>query len=125
MTTASGKDRHWLYQSIWHSGLPSNAELHVAVPAELKMVFRLTDRNKDGSITAEELKRMLLDKLDIQVDDALIGDLMTSAGENGASLVGKLATASPSLGNVQITLLHNSFLPLFSLYYYYSLLCSV
>ena len=48
------------------------------------MVFRLTDRNNDGSITAEELKRMLLDKLDIEVDDALIGDLMTSAGENGA-----------------------------------------
>ena len=51
------------------------------------MVFRLTDRNKDGNITAEELKRMLLDKLDIQVDDSLIGDLMTSAGENGTSLV--------------------------------------
>ncbi|XP_043235431.1 calcium-binding protein E63-1-like isoform X1 [Amphibalanus amphitrite] len=54
---------------------------------ELKMVFRLTDRNKDGSITAEELKRMLLDKLDIQVDDSLIGELMTSAGENDGGLI--------------------------------------
>ncbi|KAF0311629.1 putative malonyl-CoA-acyl carrier protein transacylase, mitochondrial [Amphibalanus amphitrite] len=53
----------------------------------LKMVFRLTDRNKDGSITAEELKRMLLDKLDIQVDDSLIGELMTSAGENDGGLI--------------------------------------
>ena len=56
---------------------------YLTVITELKMVFRLTDRNNDGSITAEELKRMLLDKLEIEVDDALIGELMTSAGENG------------------------------------------
>ncbi|XP_037094426.1 calcium-binding protein E63-1-like [Pollicipes pollicipes] len=54
---------------------------------ELKMVFRLTDKNGDGSITADELKRMLQDKLDIDVDDALIGDLMTSAGENAGGLI--------------------------------------
>ena len=51
--------------------------------AELKMVFRLTDKNGDGSITSTELKDMLHAKLSIDVDDTLLTDLMNSAGEQG------------------------------------------
>ncbi|XP_037094427.1 calcium-binding protein E63-1-like [Pollicipes pollicipes] len=69
-------------QKMDSGGMVSDNELK-----ELKMVFRLTDKNGDGSITADELKRMLQDKLDIDVDDALIGDLMTSAGENAGGLI--------------------------------------
>ena len=47
------------------------------------MVFRLTDKNGDGSITSSELKEMLHTKLSIDVDDALLADLMNSAGERG------------------------------------------
>jgi len=62
--------------------IPSEKELE-----ELKLVFRLTDENGDGSITSTELKRMLHNKLGIDVDDGLVVDLMNSAGEQAQGLI--------------------------------------
>ncbi|KAF0297557.1 Calcium-binding protein E63-1 [Amphibalanus amphitrite] len=76
-----GPNKHRNKEAVDREPTPAVSEKELE---ELKMVFRLTDKNGDGSITSTELKEMLHTKLSIDVDDSLLTDLMNSAGEQAA-----------------------------------------
>ncbi|KAF0303417.1 Calcium-binding protein E63-1 [Amphibalanus amphitrite] len=99
-----GPNKHRNKEAVDREPTPSVSEKELE---ELKMVFRLTDKNGDGSITSTELKEMLHTKLSIDVDDSLLTDLMNSAGEQAEGLISeqqfitwflKMQTLSPSDG---------------------------